>query len=171
MYGHQVRVLGGLVAVAAVVLVAWWGVGTPDPRAADGEAILWPEASAEVRVVEAPGRWGLRRDAADAAWEPLAPSVGVDPEAAHDLLDALDEGRRGVVVEGALADFGLDEPTVLRVTTSAGTREIHVGDAAPVGGRTYARSPEGPVIAVYGGLRAAVDAMDAQGAAAVGGSR
>lgn len=137
-----------------------WGTGTVDRHAvADGEVALWDLRRPDiVRVLWGSdgGRCEIVR--AGEAWSSGGAPVSVAQ--VNDLLDALDEGRRGVEV-GPIdaAASGLDQPVRVEVH-DAGDRvvTVEVGADAPVGGRTYVRRADGRVLAVRGGLGAAVRA-------------
>lgn len=156
MRAAQLGLAGALVAAAVALAVAWFALGDAPRRLDDGQTIVWDVVEADVSEL-AVGGWRVRRDGA--AWrfvgdgEPPA-----DPDAVHEIVDALVEAHRGVTVPGDPAAFGLDAAVRVEVVHRGERLVLEVGADAPVGERTYVRRPGGPVVAVRGGVGEAVRA-------------
>jgi hypothetical protein len=78
------------------------------------------------------------------------------PAVVGTLLDDLGNLSLGIEVPNAsLVDYGLDEEKRKRITIQLANKEsleLWVGDAAPIGWRTYVQRPGGPVVVVPGRL-------------------
>ena len=151
-----------LMAFSAVV---WWQ-GAPqsgvDPEAT---ALVWEvdvDKVVDVLIAHADGGT-IRVTREESGWRMVEPFAGrADAEAMDALLQALGRLHRGIPVAGVDAPpamFGLGEPPAARVTVVQGDgarTTVTVGDAAPVGSRTYARGADGGIVAVRGDLTAVV---------------
>ena len=156
MDAGQSRVMLGLAGVLSVVAVGLWLEGEVEaPGDPDATAAVWsidPDEVTRVEVTRAGEVFTLVR-AAD-GWQiggddPLP----ADAERVRGLLRSFADMDDGVpVAGGAPADYGLEPPRVdVAVVHGDGPpQRLAVGDAAPVGWRTYVRTPGGPVVAVQG---------------------
>lgn len=154
----QARMMTAL-AAALVAVTALLYLAKPEPEPADPDAtsLVWEvdaDDIVEIRVAREEGALRLVREAD--RWELVEPlRSATDEDQVQQLLDALDGMGRGVPIEapGALEDYGLGDPPVAQVTVTlrdGTTRAADVGDAAPVGHRTYVRAADGGVAAVNG---------------------
>lgn len=144
----------GVVAALGVLV---WRTEAPRTRPGDGDHEIWrvrrDQISAVERLGDASVAWRLER-VGEGWWvETSSWRWPADPGRALRVADALDEAGRGVRVEADdPAVFGLDHPVALKVEVGEARHSLEVGRVAPVGGRTYVRTSEGVVVAVYGGL-------------------
>lgn len=152
------------IAIVAGALLWWWGDEASRPS--EGEARLWSLDVADVVEVRWAARDGaciVRREGAGdrATWSLIHAerTMPLDPSARLELLDALDEASDGRPAPGLEPSVtGLDAPIALAVRTADGrTLEVEVGQAAPVGRRTWVRRDDGEVLAVQGALAEALD--------------
>jgi hypothetical protein len=146
----------GTLAVVTLVWTAWWR-DVPRERREDGDVVVWRGVLADVTdvVVEEPDAppWRLIREAEGWTVQLGQDTWPADPSVAVDVVDALVEAGRGVAIDGDdLAMFGLDTPVVVRWTALETSYALEMGRTAPVGGRTYVRTDETGVVAVYGGM-------------------
>jgi hypothetical protein len=153
----------GLLAMAVALLVVMGLLFAQGPESArvDPEASVpvWSLAASSierVRITRPDDELLLARDGH--GWKVLEPrEQGADPDLVASLVSSLSTIERGVPVDDpeSLEAYGLGATpeAVVEVTTTAGlVHELVVGLPTPVGYRTYARRPDGPVLAVTGGL-------------------
>lgn len=155
MARRQLMVAMWLALVAAVLAVVVVVRDRQDAFGrASGQELTWDVWRRDVVAVEGRGdgiQLAITRSDGG-AWE------GGAADDVASLLDALEEARRGRRVDGAEEEAtGLASPVRLTVRQVDGTvAELEVGGAAPVGGRTYVRRPDGVVLGVHGDLRDAL---------------
>ena len=156
MDAGQSRVMLGLAGALSVVAVGLWLEGEVEaPGDPDATAAVWsidPEEVTRVEVTRAGAVFALVR-AEDGWWIDGAEPLPADPERVRGLLRAFADMDDGVpVTGGAPADYGLEPPRAeVAVTLGDGPpQRLAVGDAAPVGWRTYVQTTGGAVVAVQG---------------------
>jgi hypothetical protein len=160
MSDGQVKV-GVLLALAllgvAILLNVWEPAKEPTDKTET--AAIWDVDAAKVTKVEVTrrdsGRLVLVKDGED--WKVTEPFEGLaDAFKAKDLVNDLADVKVGVpLVKIDGTTVGLGDPPAAKVVMTLDdgtTRELVVGDAAPVGNRTYVRAADGSVAAAPGDL-------------------
>ncbi|MEQ1501718.1 MAG: DUF4340 domain-containing protein [Myxococcota bacterium] len=155
----QTRLLMVLSAlVLAVGAVLYFQGERPAEGDPDATAKVWAveaDAVTAIDVTRAAGR--VRLEKVDGTWFVREPFDGrADDDQVRDLIDAVAGIDVGIPVPAdpsKSGEFGLGEPPTARVSVTladGGTKTLDVGDAAPVGFRTYVRGADGAVVAVNG---------------------
>ncbi|MCB9680920.1 MAG: hypothetical protein H6733_05560 [Alphaproteobacteria bacterium] len=160
--GQQRRVaVVGFGAVAVIAGLLWWQRSGDERPTRDGPTVVWDLHRRDVRLIDVAspaGAWEVAVDAGGAAQVRCGSAAGTgDAEAVNDLLDAIEEARRGEDVSGIDPDDAglVGDVVVLEISTARGRVSVRVGGDAPVGARTYVQVDD-RVVAVRGGLGASV---------------
>ncbi|MCB9665524.1 MAG: hypothetical protein H6732_15535 [Alphaproteobacteria bacterium] len=113
-----------------------------------GDAVVWDVLAREVTRVDLPD--GVLEVGPPPRVQRDGDVVPADPEAVRRLLDALEEARRGLPVDGPATLAGARR--AITVWRGGRADRIEVGEAAPVGDRTYVVTGDGRLVAVRGAL-------------------
>lgn len=161
MDDRQVRLLMVLSAAVVAIGLVYWLVPERGADPAWDHAATVPVWQVDVDaveslVVEQPDRPRLEVVRAGAGWRLVEPSdEPADRLRVDAALKALARIDLGVPIDGEPGDLGLGDPPRGRITVrhrGGRTETLDVGDAAPVGWQTYARTADGSVVAVAGHL-------------------
>lgn len=160
MESSQVRLLAALTVVLSVLVGVLW-FGSPPEKNDDETATAVISAGfspADAVALELERNAGEQAERIvltkrDGKWDVDEPfQAPADVDRIFAVLQTLGSIEKGVPVEGAAQDFGLETPAVVAsVTLKDGEkRRLTFGNVAPVGYRSYMRTATGGIAAVTG---------------------